>query len=110
MTNVQTRLDGLDREVERLGRIDVRLNKELVQKPYLYIDKVKNELSKENADIQKVINSNNEKYIHKIVNTEHKVNKVLTDTEALIHLYHKNVKDLNGKLESTKTMREQMNV
>lgn len=58
----------------------------------------------------KIINQNNEKYIHKIVNTEHKVNKVLTDTEALIHLYHKNVKDLTGKLESTKTFREQITV
>jgi len=32
--NVRERLENLDREVERLIRIDFRLNKELVQKPY----------------------------------------------------------------------------
>jgi hypothetical protein len=41
------KLDNHDSEINRLKRIDFRLNKELVQKPYAYIDKVKQELDKE---------------------------------------------------------------
>jgi hypothetical protein len=37
----------IENEVKRLGRIDFRLNNELTQKPYLYIDKVKEALDKE---------------------------------------------------------------
>jgi hypothetical protein len=37
----------MEKEIERLRRIDTRLNKELVSKPYAYIDKVKAELAKE---------------------------------------------------------------
>lgn len=40
-------MDNADREVERLGRIDFRLNKELVQKPLTFMNKVKEELMKE---------------------------------------------------------------
>ena len=77
-------MDNVDREVERLGRIDFRLNKELVQKPLTFMNKVKEELMKEQSAIQKIITSNNERYISKIVNLEHRVNKVLTDTETLL--------------------------
>lgn len=41
----------MDREILRLQRIDFRLNKDLVQKPYSYIDKVKDALAKEQAEI-----------------------------------------------------------
>ena len=44
---VRERLEDIDQEVEKLQRIDFRLNKELVQKPYLYIDKVRDALDKE---------------------------------------------------------------
>lgn len=44
---VRERLEDIDLEVEKLQRIDFRLNKELVQKPYLYIDKVRDALDKE---------------------------------------------------------------
>ena len=46
-TNVAERLAEMEKEIERLRRIDTRLNKELVSKPYAYIDKVKAELAKE---------------------------------------------------------------
>lgn len=82
--SIGERMDNVDREVERLGRIDFRLNKELVQKPLTFMNKVKEELMKEQSAIQKIINSNNEKYISKMVNLEHHVNKVLTDTETLL--------------------------
>ena len=36
-----------DNEIERLLRVDFRLSKELVSKPYAYIDKVKEELAEE---------------------------------------------------------------
>ena len=45
--NMAARVDTIDREVERLGRIDFRLNKELVAKPLTYMNKVKQELMKE---------------------------------------------------------------
>ena len=44
---MNAKLDKHNSEIERLQRIDFRLNKELVQKPYLYIDKVKEALDKE---------------------------------------------------------------
>ena len=55
-----------DSEIERLQRIDFRLNKELVQKPYQYIEKVKEALDKEQKEIINIIKLNNDKYIKKI--------------------------------------------
>lgn len=60
------------------------MNKELVQKPYAYIDKLKENIMKEQKDIQKMIKENNDKYITKISHMDHKVTKVLTDTETLL--------------------------
>ena len=74
----------IENEVKRLGRIDFRLNNELTQKPYLYIDKVKEALDKEQKEIVKIIKSNNEKYVTKISHIDNKVSRVLTDTESLI--------------------------
>jgi hypothetical protein len=56
-----------------------------VQKPYDYINKVKNELLKEQNNMQKIVKINNDKYMSKMVNTETKVSRVLTDTESLIY-------------------------
>ena len=78
------KLENHDSEIDRLKRIDFRLNKELVSKPYLYIDKVKQELDKEQKEIINIIKNNNDKYIQKIGQMDQKVNKVLTDTETLI--------------------------
>jgi hemerythrin-like domain-containing protein len=44
---MRERVDDIDREINRLQRIDFRLNKELVQKPYQYIDKIRDALDKE---------------------------------------------------------------
>lgn len=60
------KLENHDSEIDRLKRIDFRLNKELVSKPYLYIDKVKQELDKEQKEIINIIKNNNDKYISKI--------------------------------------------
>jgi len=38
---LKEKVEVLEKEVERLQRIDVKLNKELVVKPYNYIDRVK---------------------------------------------------------------------
>ena len=96
--------------MDKLNRLDFRIKNEYISKPYQYIDRVKQELLKENSDIQKVIRANNDKYITRISMTEHKVNKVLTDTESIIHQYQKNVKKLTGDLESTKAFRGQITV
>ena len=60
------KLENHDSEIDRLKRIDFRFNKELVSKPYLYIDKVKQELDKEQKEIINIIKNNNDKYISKI--------------------------------------------
>lgn len=44
---VEERISQLSLEVERLQRLDLRMNKELVKKPYQYIDKVREALDKE---------------------------------------------------------------
>ena len=41
------RLEKTDEQVAKLLRVDFRLNKELVQKPYAYIDKLKENIMKE---------------------------------------------------------------
>lgn len=63
---VEERISQLTLEVERLQRIDLRINKELVKKPYQYIDKVREALDKEQKEIVSIINKNNEKYVSKI--------------------------------------------
>ena len=103
---MSARMQAAEDELEKLNKLDFRIKSEYISKPYQYIDRVKKELMKENSDIRKVIMQNNDKYITRISTTEHKVNKVLTDTESLLHQYQKNVKTLTGNLESTKTFRE----
>lgn len=44
---MEKRIIDLEREVQRLQRVDFKLNNELVQKPYKYIDKIKAELLNE---------------------------------------------------------------
>lgn len=107
---MRERLDDLDREVERLQRVDFRLNEKLVKAPYLYIDKVKEELNKENKDIVAIVKANNDKYISKIGNMDQKVNKVLTDTEHLLDQYRRKIGDIGKNLESTKRYRESLNI
>ena len=67
---VQEQLEDLDQEVNRLQRIDIRLNKELVEKPYLYIDKIKKELIKEQNEIVKLVKGNNKLFTTKISQVE----------------------------------------
>ena len=105
-----TKMEAFTKDMEKLNKLDFRIKTEYISKPYQYIDKVKKEIAKENTDIQKIIKSNNDKYMHRISVTEHKVHRVLTDTEGIIHQYQKNVKDLKGNLESTKQFREQITV
>lgn len=103
-------MEDLDREVARLQRVDFRLNRELVAKPYQYIDKVKEALDKEQREIVNIVKSNNDKYISKIGQMDQKVNKVLTDTETLLDQYRKKITDIGKNLESTKRFREDINV
>lgn len=77
MDDTRERFESLDREINFLNKNNFKLNKELIQKPYVYIDKIKAELDKEQKSIVDIIKSNNEKYINKIGNVELKVNQVL---------------------------------
>jgi len=99
-----------EKDIEKLKRIDFRLNQELVSKPYAYIDKIKANLIKEQGELQKIIKANNDKYIHKMVNTEQKVSRVLTDTESLINQYNKKISDVNKNVESSRKMKEEINL
>jgi len=67
------------------------MNKKLVQKPYAYIDKVKDNLEKEQREIVEIVKKNNEKYVTKIAHQDQKVNKVLMDTETLLDSFRKKV-------------------
>jgi hypothetical protein len=60
------------------------MNKEMVQKPYLYIDKVKEELAKEQEEMQKIVKSNNDKYVQKITKLDTRVSQVEMDTATLV--------------------------
>ena len=59
-------MDDAEREIERLQRIDHRLNKELVSKPFKYIDKVRDTIDREQKNIVDIIKNNNERYLTKI--------------------------------------------
>lgn len=41
---------------------------------------------------------------------DHKVNKILVDTETLLDQYRKKITDIGKNLESTKKFREEVNV
>lgn len=86
---IEERLDKHDTDIHRLMRIDFKLNKELVQKPYIYIDNVKDNLAKEISTIVKTIKGNNEKYLTKIGHVDQRVNEVLQDGKRLINDYTK---------------------
>lgn len=100
----------MDEQVAKLLRVDFRLNKELVQKPYAYIDKLKENIMKEQKDIAKIIKDNNDKYITKMSHMDHKVSKVLTDTETLLDQYRKKIGQIGKDLESTRKYRENINL
>ena len=101
-------MEKMGSEIDRLGRLDMRMNKEMVAKPYSYIDQVKKNIDKEQRDIVEIIKGNNEKYVTKIANMDHKVNKVLTHTETLLDQYRKKIGDINKNLESTKQFRTEI--
>mmetsp|Transcript_11573 Transcript_11573/g.17482 ORF Transcript_11573/g.17482 Transcript_11573/m.17482 type:complete len:134 (+) Transcript_11573:773-1174(+) len=65
-SNMQGRLADIEREIIRLQRIDFRLNKDLVSKPYGYIDRLRENLEKEQIEIVKSVKANNDKYVTKI--------------------------------------------
>lgn len=60
---IADKMDAIENDVKMLKRIDIRMNKELVSKPYLYIDGVKDALDKEQREIVKIVKANNDKYI-----------------------------------------------
>lgn len=56
---IESTVDDIIEQVNRLQRLDHRLNKELVNKPYAYIDKVKENLDQEQKAIRDIISKNN---------------------------------------------------
>ena len=80
-------MDKHDAEIKRLMRIDWKLNKELVQKPYAYINELKENLSAEIGAIGKTIKVNNQKYLTKIGQMDLHINDVLADGRKIINDY-----------------------
>lgn len=104
---VEKKLVEFSERIESLARMDKRLNKEQVQKPYDYINKVKDNLDKEQKEIVNIINKNNEKYVSKMGQLDHKIGKVLIDTETLLDQYRKKIGEIGKNLESTKRFRNE---
>ena len=82
--DLKAEIERIKTDLERLQRIDIKLNKELVQKPFNYMDRMKEGLEKEWVEAKKKLTDNNEKYMGKFVALETSVNKVLTDTATLM--------------------------
>ena len=82
------------------------MNKELVSKPYAAINRVKEELSKEQHEIVNIIKKNNDKYLGKIGEIQTRVDEVLTDTKTLQDQLKKRIKSIGADLESTRKFRE----
>ena len=96
----------MEKDIERLQRIDVKINKELVVKPYNYIDKVKEQFQKDWDETKKRLKENNEKYMGKFVTLESNVNRLITDTEILLDQYKKKIGDIGKDLQSIKTIKD----
>ena len=107
---VNQRLEDIDREVERLQKLDHRMRKELVQQPYIYADRIKAELEKEQKEIVNIVKNNNDKYVTKIAHMDHKVSKILTDTETLLDQYRRKIGEIGKNLEKTHRFREEVTV
>lgn len=99
-------LTKIDKEIERLQRIDVKLNKELVVKPYNYINKVKETFEKDWAETKKRLTENNEKYMGKFITLETNVNKLLTDTASIVDNYKKKIGDIGKDMTFIKGFKD----
>ena len=89
-----------------LKRIDTKMNKELVSKPYAAIKALKEELVKEQNEIVSIVKKNNDKYMAKIKELDVAINEILTDTRSLQDQYKKKISDIGKNLESTKRFRD----
>jgi hypothetical protein len=96
----------MEKEIDKLQRIDIKLNKELVVKPYNYIDRIKEQFEKEWGETKKKLTSNNEKYMGKFVALESNVNRLITDTEVLVDQYKKKIGDIGKDLQTIKTIKD----
>ena len=96
---VRERLDDLAHDVDRLLKLDTRLNRDLIKRPYEYIDKIKDNLMKENHEIVKVVKSNNERFVQKVATIETKVDQAIGETHLLIETYKKKVGEIGKNME-----------
>jgi hemerythrin-like domain-containing protein len=80
---VEAKLQDIVDEVTRLNRLDHRLNKEMVSKPYEYIDKVKQTIDKEQKALRDIIEKNHHKFLEKIMNIDIKSTDMITKSHEL---------------------------
>lgn len=81
----------------------------MVSKPFKYIDQVRDAIDKEQRNIVDIVKNNNEKYLTKISQMDHKISKVLMDTETLLDQYRKKIKDVSDNVEKTRQFKEEIN-
>ncbi len=82
------------------------MNRELVSKPYKYIDKVKEDILKDWVTTKNKLKANNEKYMGKFVYLETNVDKLITKTETLVDQYKKKINNIGADLDSIKTIKD----
>jgi hypothetical protein len=102
---MESTVDDVIEQVNRLQRLDHRLNKELVNKPYAYIDKVKDNLDQEQKAIREIISKNNQKYLQKIGNLDVKANEIMSTATELHDSFKRKLESITRNLESTKKLR-----
>ena len=98
----------MEKEVGRLQRIDWRLNKDLVVKPYNYIDKMKEHIDKEWEEAKTKMKEFNEKFMSRLVTVETNTNQVLTDGKFLAENLKKMIAKIQKDLVSIKNFKDKV--
>lgn len=106
LARMSTTLEKNEAEIERLGRIDFRVSKELVSKPYAYINELKAQIDEEQRQIVEIVKNNNDKYLKRIAQMDQKVDRVLFETEAISHNFKKKIDGIKKDLESIRRFKE----
>lgn len=105
---VKERIEEIGDDLDRLMKLDTRINRDLIKKPYEYIDKVKDALVKEQKEIVSIVKGNNEKYMQKFAGIETKVDSMCAETKLLVNYYKKKIGEVSKNLESISKLRNEV--
>jgi hemerythrin-like domain-containing protein len=105
---IEDQIQEMEDEVSRLQRLDHRLNKTLVQKPYAYIDKIKEEINKEQKAIREIIMKNNDRMLQKIIITETKAEDLLKRSTELLESFRRKIDLISKNIENVKKFKSEI--